>query len=238
MGCFTTKILLVVVALLLFGTGSEEFGKVRKFLSQNCEHCHSGAEPEGNFSISDLSKQLSDDSAARKRNAALVESLEKALRRIDSGQMPPPDEDPDPEELGEASSNIQAILNAHHQRYPFIPKLNSVRRLTRTEYRNVIRDLLRINMNVEELLPKDESSHGFDNITVDELSPTLINRYLSAADKIARLAIGGSDQLAGKTVRVPQIAARKSTSKDCRLARVGAWFLIMLSHELAITKSK
>ena len=42
----------------------------------------------------------------------------------------------------------------------------TMRRLTRTEYQNAIRDLLKVNLDVTELLPKDESSHGFDNITV------------------------------------------------------------------------
>ena len=45
-------------------------------------------------------------------------------------------------------------------------------------------------MDVSSLLPGDDSSHGFDNITVGELSPTLLERYLSAAGKISRLAVG------------------------------------------------
>ena len=62
--------------------------------------------------------------------------------------------------------------------------------MTRTEYQNAIRDLLDIECDVTRWLPTDESSHGFDNITVGELSPTLLSRYLTAAQKISRLAIG------------------------------------------------
>ena len=64
------------------------------------------------------------------------------------------------------------------------------RRLNRTEYQNAIRDLLALEVDVAALLPADESSHGFDNVTVGDLSPTLLDRYISAAQKISRLAVG------------------------------------------------
>src|SRR5204863_7794358 len=69
-------------------------------------------------------------------------------------------------------------------------RTDTFRRLNRTEYHNAIRDLLDLDVDVSALLPKDESSHGFDNVTVGELSPTLLERYLSAAQKISHLAIG------------------------------------------------
>ncbi len=69
-------------------------------------------------------------------------------------------------------------------------RTDTFRRLTRTEYQNAIRDLLAIDVDVTSLLPKDDSSFGFDNVTVGGLSPTLLERYLSAAQKISRLAIG------------------------------------------------
>ena len=72
-------------------------------------------------------------------------------------------------------------------------RTGSVRRLTRTEYQNAIRDLLGVEVDVTPLLPNDESSHGFDNVTVGDLSPTLLDRYLSAAEKISRLAVGNAD---------------------------------------------
>jgi hypothetical protein len=65
-------------------------------------------------------------------------------------------------------------------------RTGAVRRLTRTEYQNAIRDLLGIEVDITPLLPADESSHGFDNVTVVNLSPTLLERYLSAAEKISR----------------------------------------------------
>ncbi|MDZ4683932.1 MAG: DUF1592 domain-containing protein, partial [Planctomycetaceae bacterium] len=58
------------------------------------------------------------------------------------------------------------------------------------EYQNAIRDLLALEVDVAAWLPADESSHGFDNITVGDLSPTLLDRYLTAAQRISRIAVG------------------------------------------------
>jgi hypothetical protein len=54
------------------------------------------------------------------------------------------------------------------------------------------------------MLPADESSYGFDNVTVGDLSPTLLDRYVTAAEKISRVVIGRSANLpGGETIRVP-----------------------------------
>ena len=64
-------------------------------------------------------------------------------------------------------------------------------RLNRSEYHNVVRDLLALEVDVAALLPADVGSYGFDNIAgVLGISPTLLERYLSAAKKISRLAVG------------------------------------------------
>src|SRR5690606_30998294 len=69
---------------------------------------------------------------------------------------------------------------------------SAIRRLTRTEYQNAIRDLLALSIDATALLPADEAGHGFDTVTARELSPTLLNRYISAAQKISRLAVGSA----------------------------------------------
>ena len=80
---------------------------------------------------------------------------------------------------------------------------DTFRRLTRIEYRNAIRDLLALEIDVTSLLPADEVSHGFDNITVGELSPALLSRYVSAAQGISRLAVGRAQRSpGGRTVRI------------------------------------
>ena len=69
-------------------------------------------------------------------------------------------------------------------------RTDTFRRLNRTEYQNAIRDLLALDVDVSALLPKDDVSHGFDNVGVGEFSPTLLERYLAAAQKVSRLAVG------------------------------------------------
>ncbi|HVJ84935.1 MAG TPA: DUF1592 domain-containing protein, partial [Caulifigura sp.] len=69
-------------------------------------------------------------------------------------------------------------------------RTETFRRLTRFEYQNAVRDLLGVEIDATTLLPPDESSRGFDNITVTGLSPTLLTRYIAAARKVSRLAVG------------------------------------------------
>ena len=66
-------------------------------------------------------------------------------------------------------------------------------RLNRTEYANAIRDLLALEIDATEMLPADDASYGFDNIATSlRMSPTLVDRYLAAARKISRAAVGSS----------------------------------------------
>ncbi len=71
------------------------------------------------------------------------------------------------------------------------PGRPTLHRLNRAEYANAIRDLLALDIDVAELLPADDSGYGFDNIgDVLTVSPVLLERYLSAAGKISRQAVG------------------------------------------------
>src|SRR5436190_721589 len=90
----------------------------------------------------------------------------------------------------QAVASLELALDAAAAARPNPGRTETLRRLNRTEYRNTIRDLLALDVDVATLLPHDESSHGFDNVTVTDLAPTLLNRYVSAAQKISRLAIG------------------------------------------------
>ena len=132
------------------------------------------------------------------------EAFEKVLRRLRARQMPPtgmprPDEAIYKSMVGSLSTALDEQAAAH----PDPGRTDTFRRLTRAEYRNAIRDLLALDVDVSELLPRDDASHGFDNITVGELSPTLLERYLAAARRISRLAVGTSSRTpGGKTITV------------------------------------
>jgi hypothetical protein len=165
------------------------------FVAGHCLECHDNDVQKGGLNFEPL---------LDKGKEGEVDTWERILRQIDARQMPPPGKDrPGEEEYRTAAASLTGELDAIAQENPNPGRTDSLRRLTRTEYGNAIRDLLGLDLDVEELLPADESSRGFDNITVGELSPSLLDRYLSAAQKIARLAVGTPlSQPDSRTIRI------------------------------------
>ena len=117
--------------------------------------------------------------------------LEKVVRKLRSGQMPPETaRQPGRPAAAAFTAALVAALDAHAAAHPN-PGRVAVRRLNRTEYVNAIRDLLALEIDGAGLLPPDTGAFGFDNIAeVLSITPVLMNRYMSAATKISRLAIG------------------------------------------------
>src|SRR5262249_56894069 len=75
-----------------------------------------------------------------------------------------------------------------------------VHRLNRTEYGNAVRDLLAIDLDITSLLPSDDADYGFDNIAASlKTSPMLLDRYVTAAQRISLLAVGNPKALPGTT---------------------------------------
>src|SRR5206468_5329566 len=110
---------------------------------------------------------------------------------------------PDEQTYQAVLASLEAKLDRVAAERPNPGRTETFRRLNRTEYQNTIRDLLGIGIDGAALLPADESSHGFDNITITDLSPTLLNRYVSAAQKISRLAVGRAPRApGGETFRI------------------------------------
>lgn len=162
----------------------ERSDRVQAFFGEFCIECHNAEDQTAGFSLE------SSDSANSSRDAEL---WEKIARRLRSRQMPPMDaRRPTEATYHSVTSVIEKELDAAAIVHPNPGRTNTFRRLTRTEYGNAIRHLLGLELDVTTLLPKDQASHGFDNITVGDLSPTLLNRYISAAQKISRLAVGSS----------------------------------------------
>ncbi len=117
--------------------------------------------------------------------------LEAVVRKLRSGQMPPAGRPRPARALLDAfTASLVTALDDFRTAHPD-PGRVAVRRLNRTEYVNAIRDLLALEIDGANLLPADTSAFGFDNIA-DALSvtPVLMNRYLSAATRISRLAVG------------------------------------------------
>lgn len=164
----------------------------RQFLDRYCAGCHNERAKSGGLSLTqiDLSKP-----------GAQPELWEKVVRKLRTGVMPPPNM-PQP-----AAAERTAILTALESSLDVV-KLNpgrteTLRRLNRTEYQNAIRDLLALDIDAASMLPADESGHGYDNVNVGDLSPTLLNRYISAAQKISRSAVGTQVALQNDTIALP-----------------------------------
>lgn len=121
------------------------------------------------------------------------ELWERVVHKLRTGIMPPAAM-PQPSQAARSSllAWLESSLDDSAAANPNPGRTEAMRRLNRTEYQNAIRDLLAVDIDVTSLLPHDESGHGFDNVNVGDLSPTLLGRYISAAQRISRLAVGGT----------------------------------------------
>src|SRR5262245_32009016 len=133
------------------------------------------------------------------------EVWEKVVRKLRARLMPPVGKErPDETTYDAVIKSLESSLDRAAAAHPDPGRTASIRRLTRTEYQNAIRDLLALEIDVTSLLPADESSYGFDNVTVGDLAPTLLDRYISTAEKISRVAVGRpSVSPDGDTIRIP-----------------------------------
>ena len=176
-------------------------------INQYCVGCHNGTSKAAGLAL-DTAK--ADDTA----------TWEKVLRRVRSRTMPPTGL-PRPKEAD--YQNLVATLETKLDAGKVDPgRTDTFRRLNRTEYQNAIRDLLAVDVDVTALLPSDDASHGFDNVTVGNLSPTLLERYLGAARKISRLAIGiPPKQVGGETVMLPPDLTQEEHFEDLPLGTRG-----------------
>jgi hypothetical protein len=136
---------------------------------------------------------------------AAGEVWEKVVRKLRTSTMPPPNmPQPSIEDHTALLAWLETSLDQAAAAKPNPGRTDTLRRLNRTEYQNAIRDLLSLDIDATSLLPPDESGHGFDNVTVGDLPPALLDRYISAAQKISRLAIGGTQaSLQSDIIRVP-----------------------------------
>ncbi len=191
---FPRPLSFALLAFLSVTAGAEERLFV-EIVENYCADCHDADSSKGDIDfLSILGEPVSAHAAV----------WEKAVRQLDARQMPPIGKDrPDGAAYGEVVSLLEKALDAAAAEHPNPGRTDTLRRLNRTEYRNAIRDLLALDIDTTALLPADESSHGFDNVTVGELSPTLLDRYITAAQKISRLAVGSPSRVpAGQTIRV------------------------------------
>ena len=156
----------------------------RATLDRYCVTCHNSRTRTGGLTL---------DTVDPARVAADAETWEKVVRKVRGRMMPPPGMPrPDEATYDTLAVHLEAALDRAAAERPNPGRTETFRRLTRVEYQNAIRDILALNVDVSSLLPKDDASHGFDNVSNGELSPTLLERYLAAAQKVSRAAIGAA----------------------------------------------
>jgi hypothetical protein len=185
----------VCFSLSLAGFASEPHG-ASAVIKQYCYDCHDADMQKGKLNLEALQgKDIANDPNV----------WEKVVRKMNARQMPPIGKSrPDENTYEKTIAELAVALDRAAATNPNPGRTETFRRLNRTEYQNAIRDLLDLRIDAAALLPKDEASHGFDNVTVGTLSPTLLNRYITAAQKISQLAIGAPRKKpGGDTYRVP-----------------------------------
>ena len=156
--------------------------RYRALLDRYCAGCHNRQHKTAGVELDHLDLARAGDDAP---------VWEKVVRQLRTGVMPPEGMPRPPEEDRSAfSSWLESALDRAAETDPN-PGRPAAYRLTRTQYANAIRDLLALEIDGPSLLPPDDPAFGFDNIA-DSLSfsPLLLERYLSAARKISRLAVG------------------------------------------------
>ena len=175
--------------------GSNEREAIGRFVDLHCVACHNRDDKTAALALD----AISSEDVSRNPKA-----WERVVRRLAARQMPPAGE---VRPSGRTYDSFVALLAGALDRAaalkPEPGRTDTFRRLNRTEYQNAIRDLLALDIDAAALLPSDESSHGFDNVTVGDLSPTLLDRYITAAQKISRLAVGSPGRSpGGDTIRI------------------------------------
>ncbi|MBM4409257.1 MAG: DUF1587 domain-containing protein, partial [Chloroflexi bacterium] len=166
----------------------------RQTLERYCLTCHNQRLRTAGLTL---------DDADVDRAGQHAEVWEKVVRKLRTGSMPPPTSpQPAAEDRRSLLSWLETSLDAAAAAHPRPGRTDAIRRLNRMEYQNAVRDLLAVEIDAAALLPPDESGHGFDNVTVGDLSPALLDRYISAARKVSRLAIGARSSVENDIIRV------------------------------------
>ena len=155
-------------------------------LTKHCFECHTEKRS------GDVRLDQFHDEKSLIQAASLLERVQEMLRK----RAMPPKKRPQP--ATETLTPVLAWLDAFAQRMERESRLDRVtmRRLNRTEYNNTVRDLLGVDFKPGDDFPADVPGHGFDNVaSVLSVSPVLMEKYLAAAEKVARTAVFGHELL-------------------------------------------
>jgi hypothetical protein len=172
------------VAFVVIASAQTFEKTVQPVLAKTCSPCHNEQLASGGLNI----KPFTEPSSIKESR----EIWDRIVQKIRTGAMPPKGipRPPDPQ-MTAIVKFLQTEFEKADRAMKPDPGRVTARRLNRAEYSNTIRDLLAVDFRAEKDFPSDDSGHGFDNIgDVLTISPLLMEKYLSAAEKIAARAIG------------------------------------------------
>ncbi len=162
---------------------------IQPFFAQNCFSCHDAEHHKG-----DLNLQSFTDAGAVEKNR---DEFELVFNRVRHGEMPPAGQPrPDHDQQEAFTHWLAAEFDRQDQAAPPFVGHVAPRRLNRSEYDNTVRDLLGVDFQPADDFPPDDSGYGFDNNgDVLTMSPMLMEKYLKAAEKVARTAVFGVEPM-------------------------------------------
>ena len=174
--------------------GADLLTLARPFFQAHCIHCHGPSQAKAGLRMDQLESDLSRPAVFRRWQAI--------VGQIRSGDMPPPGE---PRPKADQSAALLQRLTARLDEAAAKQRAEGrvvLRRLNRVEYENTVRDLFACRVSVKEMLPEDATSHGFDNVGAAlNVSPSLVERYLEAADAVLDTAVKPVHRLESTTRR-------------------------------------
>jgi uncharacterized protein DUF1592/uncharacterized protein DUF1588/uncharacterized protein DUF1587/uncharacterized protein DUF1585/uncharacterized protein DUF1595/cytochrome c len=197
----------------------------RATLDKYCVTCHSDKLRTANFSLEKVDVIHPADNAA---------IWEKVLHKVRTREMPPPRiTRPDETTYNSLANYLETALDQAAEAKPN-PGRPAAYRLNRFQYANAIRDLLNLEVDSASLLPADDAGYGFDNIgDVLTVSPTLLEKYLSAAAKISRLAVG-DPSISLTSTEYPIAPATVQTERESDNLPIGSRGGLAINHNFPL----
>jgi hypothetical protein len=180
---------------------------VRPFVAENCVPCHGYKKQKNGLNLESFESaaSLTDDH----------DRWSEVVKKLRAREMPPEEEPQPPEHQRQAvASWLAKELERIDKLTPPDPGRVTTRRLNRTEYNNTVRDLLGVDIRPADDFPQDDAGYGFDNIAdVLSLSPVLMEKYISAAEKVTRTALFGPPLLKPTLTRLRSDGRRVRDAK-------------------------
>ena len=200
----------LLMLMAIAATGQDQ--PATEFLSDHCFQCHSPESKKGGLDLTSLKMDLANPDNFAK--------WVKIHDRIAAGEMPPKDQAPPPAMEKVAATELlrSSLIRAERARWGTEPRA-PLRRLTRAEYENTMRDLFDMpGILLQENLPADGSAHGFDkNSDALDISHVNLAKYIEAADHVLDTAIATQPTPPARKIHRVTLANEQSTLGHCIL---------------------